>query len=397
MFERERPLSYSDYEGLTTIVKTSAVFSDNISELIGSSVTEEEVETKRIVEQIGDHQALAAFKALSQLKIHRRIETLLGSDSKEAVESFFGMARRYLKSGSYAMALDAAIKGTSYGEDLFGVFSDVATEGYIVIGNIYEKRNDFLNAVKYYKRALLYVQRLHKQHPLIGILCSKIYFLGSVLQKTQVLNGPLLIDVASIDPEVYLRQSFTSFNDMFGTNAACAMIPLLGFEHSDPEFTHAIQEFLKMPDSPQSFARSSAQVWPKDAIAAVGNFFPSGYYPPQKPFMTQQPIKSSSGIASLLTHSSGNITNPNDPAVVQRALEILSGASTGLNDTQKSYLSFMPKQQQNHIIHSQQFNIFESLNKDLSNENNDETETENETCDTNDFDPYKTDFCGFVN
>ena len=376
LFERERPLSYSDYEGLTATIKTSAVFSDNISELIGSSVTEEEVETKRVVDQIGDHQALSAFKALSQLKIHRRIETLLGSDSKEAVESFFGMARRYLKSGSYAMALDAAIKGTSYGEDLFGVFSDVVTEGNIVIGNIYEKRNDFLNAVKYYKLALLYVQRLHKQHPLIGILCSKVYFCSSVLQEAQVLSGPLLLDVASIDPKEYLRQSFTSFNDMFGTDAAYVMIPLLGFEHSDPEFAHAIQEMMKTPDSPQSFVRASAQMWPRDVIGALSSALPSycppyPYRLPSSPQVSavphqqqqqQQQIQQAraqsqpqglADVMSMLTRGSGDISDPNDAAVVQRAIQILGGLTAVKHDfgqeSQQPQQPQQPQQQQQQL------------------------------------------------
>ena len=389
---------------MTTTVKTSAVFSDNISELIGSSVTEEEVETKRIVDQIGDHQALTAFKALSQLKIHRRIETLLGSDSKEAVESFFGMARRYLKSGSYAMALDAAIKGTSYGEDLFGVFSDVVTEGYIVIGNIYEKRNDFLNAVKYYKRALLYVQRLHKQHPLIGILCSKIYFCSSVLQQTQVLSGPLLLDVASIDPKEYLRQSFASFNDMFGTDAACVTIPLLGFEHSDHEFTHAIQEMMKTPDSPQSFVRTTAQMWPKDVLAEVGCFLPSYLprynYPPLQqvpPFpqqQQQQPVQNFSDIASLLARNGGGITDPRDIAVIQKALQILGSVPADSGNLRQYNSQFVPQQnsflgqqqgerqqQQQGEGQQQQFHMFNSMNEN-DNENGE------------DFDPYKTDLGG---
>lgn len=267
MFEREKPLFYSDYEGLTTVVKTSTVFSDNMSELISSSVAEEEAETKSLLEHVGDHQALIAFKALRQLKIHGRIETLLGSYSKEFVQSFFETARRYLKFGSYAMALEAAIVGTSYGEDLFGVFDGTVVEGSTLMGNIYEKRGDFLNAVKYYKRALSFVQRLYKQNPLTGILNSKIYFCDSALQKTSLTNNPPLLNETPADPKEYLLQSFVSFNDVFGSDAAAIVIPLLGFEHGDLKFTRTAQEMIVMaPDSPQNFVKASALLWPKGII-----------------------------------------------------------------------------------------------------------------------------------
>ena len=146
--------------------------------LVRAAVAEEEAGTLRLLEQVGDAQALAAFEAVCEVKAHRRTEAVFGADSKEAVASLFDLAQTHLRSGNNAMALDAAIRGLAYGEVLFGAFSEVALNGTVLLGGVYQKVGDLARAVEYYGRALDTVQRLYRQHPSWGPSPPGSFLLG---------------------------------------------------------------------------------------------------------------------------------------------------------------------------------------------------------------------------
>ena len=319
LFTRECPLAQSDFSGLAPIRKSATFLADRLAALIEAAVDAEEQPTRRLVEQVGDPDAVAAFKVLRRFKVHRRIETLLGPDSEEAVQSFFSMAQRHLKTGASALALDAAIKGLSYGQVLFGPYSDAVVKGEIMLGKIYEKQRDLPNAVLSYKKAVQNLQRLHRQHPLVGVLCSKIYFctvalrsVGTASASSSSLRGaphtpsslysgtttssataatigagtttttttttttgrpfhPGSFVAASLagDPGAYLCQAFASFTDVFGADAALLMVPLVAVEHCDPSFVASIQETMQNPDTTQSFRDIVRDLWPQSALADV--------------------------------------------------------------------------------------------------------------------------------
>lgn len=196
-------------------------------------------------------------------------ETIIGTDSQEAVDSFFKLAERHTASANYELALDAAIRGLSYGEVLFGVFSEAAVDGSMILGQIYEKAGDLLNATHFYRRALTSVQRRHKMHPLVAILSAKIYFSTIALRRDPHSVDPVEVSSVAAEPTPYLRQSFSAFNEIFGSDMAMVMLPLLAFDHGDTAFTEAIAETLQGPDTESSFVRIQNDLWPPRAVRHI--------------------------------------------------------------------------------------------------------------------------------
>ena len=151
LFNSIAPLSLADFEGFTECTKNTAVMCEDISSYIFLSVAEEDQDSMRILEQVGDQQAMSAFQAVQQLKIHRRIELIFGADSKEAIASHYVLSQKHLASGNTMMALDAAIKGLAYSEVLFGPFSEISLQGNVQLGEIYRRLGDIPRAIEYYK------------------------------------------------------------------------------------------------------------------------------------------------------------------------------------------------------------------------------------------------------
>ena len=151
LFNNVAPLSQVDFEGFKACTKNTAVMCEDISSIITLSVAEEEQESIAILEQVGDQQAMSAFQAVQQLKIHRRIELIFGADSKEAIASHYVLAQKHLASGNTMMALDAAIKGLAYSEVLFGPFSEISLQGNVQLGEIYKRLGDIPRAIEYYR------------------------------------------------------------------------------------------------------------------------------------------------------------------------------------------------------------------------------------------------------
>ena len=261
LFDSSAPFTYGDLEGLSASRKNASIISEDMGTLIRAAVAEEEAQTLRLLEQIGDRQALAAFEAVCQVKTHRRTETILGADSKEAVASLFDLARTHLRSGNNTMALDAAIRGLSYGEVLFGVFSEVALNGAVLLGGIYQRMGDLSRAIEYYGRALDAVQRLYKQHPLVGTLTSKLYFCSEALTRKSGAHPA---------HDHLLAKSYASFCEMYGRDAAALLLPLLGYEQSDPAFANVIQDLVQVKDEEKSLLENSRFLWPPGLYESLG-------------------------------------------------------------------------------------------------------------------------------
>lgn len=260
LFDSSAPFTYGDLAELSAAHRNASVISEDMGPLIRAAVAEEEAPTLRLLEQVGDSQALAAFEAVCQVKTHRRTETILGADSKEAVASLFDLARTHLRGGNNTMALDAAIRGLSYGEVLFGTFSEVALNGAVLLGGIYQRMGDLARAMEYYGRALDAVQRLYKRHPLVGTLTSRLYFCSEALARKSGVHTP----------HDLLRKSYASFCEMYGREAAVLLLPLLGYEQSDPAFASVMQDLVLVQDEERSLVENSKFLWPPALYESLG-------------------------------------------------------------------------------------------------------------------------------
>ena len=172
LFNNVAPLSQADFEGFKACNKNTAVMCEDISSIITLAVAEEEQESINILEQVGDQQAMSAFQAVQQLKIHRRIELIFGADSKEAIASHYVLAQKHLASGNTMMALDAAIKGLAYSEVLFGPFSEISLQGNVQLGEIHKRLGDIPRAIEYYRAFVSSPSLFH----LISCACHLIVF-----------------------------------------------------------------------------------------------------------------------------------------------------------------------------------------------------------------------------
>lgn len=242
LFDSTTPLSHADLEGFTHTTKNTSVLCEELSALIAQSVVEGEQPTQHALEQAGNPQVLTAFQALLQLKIHRRIEAVLGADSREAVASYYALAHRHLAAGNTLLALEAAIKGFSYGEVLFGVFSEVTLQGAVDLGQVYQRMGALSRAVEYYRRALAIVKGLYIQHPLVGTLTANIFFCSCTLAQSPGATGT---EAGTEDTLPLLRESFSAFSDMFGDRLALLLLPLQGFSQNDPVFCNKIMDTMQ--------------------------------------------------------------------------------------------------------------------------------------------------------
>lgn len=280
LFDSPTPLSYADLEGFTHTTKNTSVLCEELSALITQAVVEDEQPTQRALEQTGNPQVLTAFQALLQLKIHRHIEAVLGADSKEAVASHYALAHRHLASGNTLLALEAAIKGFSYAEVLFGVFSEVTLQGAVDLGQVYQRMGALPRAVEYYRRALTIVKGLYIQHPLVGMLTANIFFCSCTLAQAPH-KGAGDGSSGSDDDNGYdggddtlplLRESFSAFSDMFGDRLALLLLPLQGFSQNDPVFCNKIMDTMQgegddddaAPD--RTFLDAVESFWPKHML-----------------------------------------------------------------------------------------------------------------------------------
>ena len=152
LFRNEAPLSQSDFECFTGLTKNTAVMCENIGAIIKEAAAEKEQDAFYILHQVGDLQAIAAFQAVLQLKIHRRTEIIFGADSKEAIASHYALAQKHLASGNTTAALDEAIKGLAYSEVLFGPFHSNSLQGNAQLGEIYKRLGDLQQAAEHYKK-----------------------------------------------------------------------------------------------------------------------------------------------------------------------------------------------------------------------------------------------------
>eukprot|EP00727_Mastigamoeba_balamuthi_P002688 m51a1_g12416 hypothetical protein (960) ;mRNA; f:734993-739255 len=276
LFKTPNPLSYADLQEILVVYKNASLTTvDGFIDLIKESVHEEEQPTEQVLVRVGDQQIMASFKLMKQLKRHRRIEALVGADSAEAVASYFQSAERYLSSGNLSLALEAGIRGMSYGEVLFGPFSDVAVNGLIIVGRIFEKQGNYGQALENYIKALEGVQRLHKQHPLIGKLNAAIYFCCAAQSVPQQLaasvpaSSPLSRVGGGDSAATFLQQAIEAYTAMYGHNAALLLIPLLGLEHNDQSFISAIQSTMQTLDSHSHSPMRIQQFWPHETLRKV--------------------------------------------------------------------------------------------------------------------------------
>jgi len=248
--------------------KSAFAFEETLPKLIRHAVKEEEKATKAVVEQIGDGQASRAFGTLLQMKVHRRTGLIYGTESAEYIAATFVLAEKQLKSSNYDAAADCAINGLAAAEMLLGIFSESVVRGVVLLGNIYQLQGNTVQAIQYYRRALSYIEKKYREHPLMGTLSAKLYFCAMQLKRENDADKIAEAAIAS-DPSIYLANAFESFSDMFGSKAALMVLPMLGLDHGDHSFNSSITEFMHEADTSASLLETARGMWPKKALACV--------------------------------------------------------------------------------------------------------------------------------
>jgi len=234
----------------------------NLCKLSRESVEAEEEASIALMKHLDDRETKVAFSVLLQLKCHRRIEHIIGADSREAIASYFHLAQSYNALGNHALALECSLRGLSYGEVLFGAFSEENVMGLVTVGEVMENAkfnlSNKLQAIEFYKRALVSVDRLYRMHPLKGKLCCKLHFLINEMYPDQKDTS-------------YLQQGYEAYCQMFGSEGAQLIIPLLALENNVPEFVLSIQGTTTAESdlSGHDLLQLSSSFWPSRVLKTV--------------------------------------------------------------------------------------------------------------------------------
>ena len=121
---------------------------------------------------------------------------------------------------------------------------------------------DLARAVEYYGRALDAVQCLYRQHPLVGTLTSRLYFCSEALARKS--------GACTAHEHHLLAKSYASFCEMYGRDATALLLPLLGYEQSDPAFASVIQDLVQVKDEEKSLLENSRFLWPPGLYESIG-------------------------------------------------------------------------------------------------------------------------------
>lgn len=187
LFDSSAPFSYCDLKELKVLHRNAFVIPDSMKTFIHAAVSEEEKTSPiNVFDQANDFRASTVPEVVHQERVHYWTERVMGADSKEAIASLFDLARAYLHCGNTTAALDTAVRGLSYGEALFGVFSELVLDGVILTGEIHKEIGDYLRAVESYNRAKDIAQGLYKHHPIIEMINTKIHTYLKELETTTI-------------------------------------------------------------------------------------------------------------------------------------------------------------------------------------------------------------------
>ncbi|KAL6050026.1 Clu domain-containing protein [Balamuthia mandrillaris] len=197
-----------------------------------------------------------SYHTLIQLYHHQQIESSIGTDSPEALQSFYALAHYYKEMGNTSKALDYALRGLYYGENLFGSFSEVTLEGMQTVGEIFENAGKVEEAVDFYQNALKSVEKLHRLHPITGKLNLKLYF--------------LMRKIDSSAATAYLQKSYADFAAIYGPERARIVVPLLALKNSIPSFTNQIHDSLA-GNLTVPISKLYHQFWPEKELTAISN------------------------------------------------------------------------------------------------------------------------------
>lgn len=237
-----------------------------VMEAIAKSVrSEEQKEEKKkfLFKTFEDKEIFGSYKVLLKLKLHRRIERILGADSSEAIKSYFVLANHYKALGRTDLALDCGLRGLSYGEVLFGDYSEETLVGLVTVGEIMESFPDNhwkQRAIGFYKRALLSVDRLYRIHPLKGKLGCKLHFLEGELNPESNQNLS------------YLKKGYEAYSQMYGEDSARLVVPLLALENNVGIFVAKMLQHTEVDLPEQNLQSLSKNFWPENIYNSIKSF-----------------------------------------------------------------------------------------------------------------------------
>lgn len=95
-FLKDNPLRPNDVDCIKVMNKT--MFKDTeLVQIIHKSIDHEEQGTSQVMKQLDDEEIVDSFMVLKKLRLHRRIERILGADSKEAIKVTFQKGLTFFK------------------------------------------------------------------------------------------------------------------------------------------------------------------------------------------------------------------------------------------------------------------------------------------------------------
>mmetsp|Transcript_29066 Transcript_29066/g.73052 ORF Transcript_29066/g.73052 Transcript_29066/m.73052 type:complete len:1029 (-) Transcript_29066:1489-4575(-) len=273
-FDRKYVVSISDLDCMHVKLKSIFPTHTEIEKLVHAVVLEEE---KEIIERYSFHvdakydmpfstsafganaRMETSYRLLFNTKVHKRVEAVLGPDCEQALYSNLALADAYTSVDMTSLALDHALTGLHNAEDLFGSFSEVTVQGLVACGEIYEKTQNFEEAIVYYRQALSGIERLYKCHPLVGRLGVKLFFLME-------RHNPM----AKLEAHGYLKQGFEAYLSLYKKDDAWLLVPLLGLENNDRVFIETLIDQTEIRDVFASdLSQVGRQFWPPAVLDIV--------------------------------------------------------------------------------------------------------------------------------
>ena len=252
-------------------IRKTSFFACDIKKSVMEEIESQEAQMQNSVESLHDVQAQSAFQAIHLLTWHKRIEEIFGVDSKEAIHSYFDLAEQHMKYSNMQMALEAAITGHCYCEDLFGPYSTHVVRSTLLVGTIFEKMGNLSDAVKFFKATLVLLQKNYRTHPLIGVVMSKLFSCSATQSRPEDMRdrGKLLERNSSLtkeDAKKCLLDSFRILADIYGPgDEAYLMFALMAFKQGNHQFVQNLRQYFQMDTSrTKEFLASARDLWPQE-------------------------------------------------------------------------------------------------------------------------------------
>ncbi len=268
-WEKEKPLSQGDLDCISVQIRTTSR-REELLKRVELSVEDEERPTELLMQQLDDPEVRNCYNAVFLLRKHRRLERVFGSDSPEVISSYFRLAEAHIAIGNFTNGLEYALRGLSFGEVLFGAFSEQTLKGLVAVGDALLRLGTIeakLQAVGFYRRAIRSVDRLYRLHPLTGKLSCKLHFLlqdPDVKEKRR--GGDDVYDDGPRQELDTLQRSFDAYTQMYGKTAATVAIPLLALQQHEPDFVRCIDTETQQDMVGSSVSDSAPYLWPDDLL-----------------------------------------------------------------------------------------------------------------------------------